>query len=653
MAFVWMLLCWSLSESSCLAAKGKDYKFGKVSIEELTQNTCPIDSTADAMILYHDTRTYMTARAEVLLVTEYKTRIKVLTEEGKDEANISIRTYNNRISGKSDKLSGLSASVYNLENGQVVTTKMDKSYVSEEQVSDYYSVTKIALPNVKVGSVIEYKYTLTSYRYSLLPTWYAQRPQPVLQCHCDVSIPEYFEFRQNMVGGCNIQFEEESQPGTFLGMQVPSRVYKYDASNLPGIKNEKFVYAANYYVGSVRYELSGVTIPGQLYKSFATSWDDVRHQVLDYSHFASYLHLSNPFKEDMSDIIASGEKTIVKAQKIYHLLKEKVTWDESYTFLGSQPKNAVKEGKGSNAQLNFLLMSMMRDAGIRCTPLMIKFRDNGPLPLTHATLDELNTFVVAFCDEDKEIYFLDGSADFGGINVLPAEILGEGILLEPAQVSGQTGVYRLSDLGGSSQVITSQCSIDPAGVLTVSRCSQYYGMAAQEYRRALHNAAGDSTSIIQDFEQKNSAEVKAFRYNDRKAIETMSYTVGCDVVGDEIYVNALCVPEEHTNYFTAETRQLPVMFPFLQTGKAISNIMVPDGYEVVSLPEPTVIYAFDGTLAAMLECKQQGNVVQTTYQFAINSVILPINAYPEVKDFWKKLIDMNNQMIVLKKTANQ
>lgn len=653
MAFVWMLLCWSLSESTCLAAKGKEYKYGKVSVEELTQNTCPIDSTADAMILYHDTKTYMTARTDLLLITEYKTRIKVLTEEGKDEANISIRIYNNRGSGKSDRLSGLSASVYNLENGQVVTTKMDKSYVSEERVSDYYTVTKVALPNVKVGSVIEYKYTLTSDRYYLLPTWYAQRPEPVLQCHCDVTIPEYFGFSQNMVGGCNIQFEEDYDTSNFLGQQISSKVYKYDAVNLPGVKREKLVYATNYYVGSVRYELSSLTIPGQVYKNFSTSWDDVRKQVLSDSHFSSYLHLSNPFKEEMSDIIASGEKVIVKAQKIYGLLKEKVKWDESYTFLGSQPKTAVKEGKGSNAQLNFLLMSMLRDADIRCTPLMIKFRDKGPLPLTHATSEELNTFVVAFCDENRELFFLDGSADFGGINVLPTNLLGEGVLLEPAQVSGQMGTYRLSDLGGASQVITSQATIDPSGKLSVTRRTQFLGMMAQEYRKALHNAAGDTTSIIQDFEQKNGAEVHALRFNDRKVIETMVYTVGCDVVGDEIYVNAMCVPEEHTNHFTAETRQLPVMFPFLQSEKVTSQIMIPAGYEVASLPEQTVIQTSDGSLAAILDCKQQGEGILTSYQFEISATVLPVNVYAEVQDFWKKLIDMNSQMIVFKKTANQ
>lgn len=651
--FAWMILCWSLSESTCIAAKGKDYKFGKVSIEELTQNTCPIDSTADAMILYHDTRTYMTARTDLKLITEYKTRIKVLTEEGKDEANISIRTYNSSKSNKADILTGLSAAVYNLENGQVVTTKMDKSYVSEERVSDYYIVTRIALPNVKAGSVIEYKYTLTSDRYYLLPTWYAQRPEPVLQCHCDVSIPEYFVFNQSMVGGCDIQYGEDYKSIDFLGQLISSKVYNYDAVNLPGVKKEKHVYAPDYYVGSVRYELSSFSVPGTVYKNFASNWDDVRKQVLDDTHFSSYLHLSNPFKEEMSDIIASGEKTVVKAQKIYDLLKTKVKWDEIYTFIGNQPKTAVKEGKGSNVQLNFLLMAMMRDAGIRCTPLMIKFRDKGPLPPSHATADELNTFVVAFCDENRELFFLDGSADFGGINVLPTQLLGEGVLLEPAQVSGQIGTYRLSDLGGAGQVISSQCTIDPSGKLTVSRRTQMRGMMAQEYREALHTAAGDTASFIENFEKKNSAEVTAFRFNDRKATENMIFTVGCDVVGDEIYVNAMGVPEEHTNYFTAETRQLPVMFPFMQTEKSTCQITIPNGYEVASLPEQTFIRTSDGALAAMLECKQQGDVIQTVYQFEINAVVLPVNVYAEVKDFWKKLIDMNNQMIVFKKTANQ
>lgn len=647
-AFILAVLGLGFMDSALAAAK--DYKFGKVSVEELEQTVCPFDSAADAMYIYHSTSTYMTTQTDLILVTEYKSRIKVLTEEGKDEANIVITYYNNRSNGNPDRISNLSATVYNLEDGKVVATKMDKSYISEEQISDNYCTMKIALPNVKVGSVIEYRFNHSTHRYYQIPTWHAQRSLPVLQCHWDVSLPEYFEFNKSMAGGCEIHFKEELVNVSILGANVPAKRQIYDATNLAGVKNEKFVYGADNYVGSVNYELRSLIIPGHLYKHFSSTWDDVRQQVRGIDLFSTHMRASNPFKEEMSQLIVPEEKVLVKAQKLFNLLKEKVKWDETYAFSGNSPRSAVKDGKGSNAQLNFLLMAMMRDAGISCTPLMLKFRNNGPLPITHPTIDELNTFVVAFCDEEKNIFFLDGSADFGGVNVLPSKLLGEGILLDPAVVSGQIGSYRLSDLGGSAQIVTNQCIIEPAGKLRVSRRVQYRGMAAQDYRRSFHEAAGDTASFLADFEKNRGVEVNSFRFRERNMQENLSYTVECDLAGDELYVNALVTPEEHNNPFTAKTRQLPIMFPYLQTIKVTSIFVLPDNYEVVSLPEPMGIQTSDGNISAMLTCTDKGNgSIQTEYVFDVSTSLVPVVMYGELKEFWKKLIDMNNQTIVLKK----
>lgn len=627
-----------------------NYKYGKVTVAELEQTVCPFDSTADAMYIYHGMSARMNTNSnEILLQVDYKRRIKVLTEEGKEEADIKISYYHDpNNASTADNITGLTATVYNLENGKVVSTKFEKSYVSEEQTSDYIRTTKVALPNVKVGSVIEYKYTLNSQRYYYIPTWLAQRALPVMQCHCDVSIPEYFLFNQSMSGGCNIRHKEEEYPSNFFGRQVNTKSQSFDAENLPGVKNEKFVYGIDAYVGSVNFELRSIEIPGQYYKDFSKSWANVREQLLGDSDFARFSRIDNPFKEEMG-AIAADTKTLAKAQKIYSLLKQKVKWNEYYSLVGKNPKNAVKEGQGSNAQLNFLLMSMFRDAGIRCTPLLVKYRTNGPLPLTRATIDELNTFVVAFCDEEKNLFFIDGSADFGGINVLPTKLLGEGILLEPQNVAGQIGTYRLSEIGGASQSITNVVKVDASGKISGSRRSTLRGFCAQDYKQSLHNAAGDTTAFLKRIEDSYGIKVNTFRFNDLKNIETLAFTADCDVAGDEIYVNALGVQEEHNNPFTAETRQLPIMFPYPQTIQITASIMIPEGYEVASIPEETGIQTSDRKLGAMLKTKADERMVITNYTLEVNAPLEPIGMYQEIREFWKKLIEMNSQMIVFKK----
>ena len=64
---------------------------------------------------------------------------------------------------------------------------------------------------------------------------------------------------------------------------------------------------------------------------------------------------------------------------------------------------AIKEGKGSNADLNFVLINMLEDAGVQAFPVVMSSRDNGRLPYTHPSIKALNTFVVGFMANDTTI----------------------------------------------------------------------------------------------------------------------------------------------------------------------------------------------------------------------------------------------------------
>lgn len=73
----------------------------------------------------------------------------------------------------------------------------------------------------------------------------------------------------------------------------------------------------------------------------------------------------NPFSEE---VVALGidklEKVEQKVSALYIFLKSKVKWNESYELFGGNIKKVIQEGSGNNADLNFILMSMMRDANL-------------------------------------------------------------------------------------------------------------------------------------------------------------------------------------------------------------------------------------------------------------------------------------------------
>lgn len=131
------------------------YKFGEVSMEEMEMKTYPNDSSVNAVVLYEDGYTNFDYEDGFILSKELKERIKILKQEGVDLATVTT-TY--RVEGSDkERILDIEACAYNFEHGKIVTSKLDKKFIFEEKLSDNVYQVKFAIPNVKVGTVFEYK----------------------------------------------------------------------------------------------------------------------------------------------------------------------------------------------------------------------------------------------------------------------------------------------------------------------------------------------------------------------------------------------------------------------------------------------------------------------------------------------------------------
>ena len=119
----------------------QNYKFGKVSEEELLQKEHPADPTADAAVLYRETKTEFqyTQDAGWYMVTDYFERVKIYTKEGFDRANATIDLYKG---DGQDKLLGLRGNTYYIgAEGKIEEVKLKNDGIFEEETSKYLSQT--------------------------------------------------------------------------------------------------------------------------------------------------------------------------------------------------------------------------------------------------------------------------------------------------------------------------------------------------------------------------------------------------------------------------------------------------------------------------------------------------------------------------------
>lgn len=139
----------------------QEMKFGDVTKEELLETKCPIDSSANAMVLYKYRNTYFNLSINGgELVTEIYQKIKIYNKDGFDNATRQLRIYESK--GTREVVSKMKAVTYNLEDGKIIETKLEKDQIFENEQSLNITEVKFTMPKVKEGSVIEFKYRLTS-----------------------------------------------------------------------------------------------------------------------------------------------------------------------------------------------------------------------------------------------------------------------------------------------------------------------------------------------------------------------------------------------------------------------------------------------------------------------------------------------------------
>ncbi|WP_071145555.1 DUF3857 domain-containing protein [Bacteroides ihuae] len=638
-------------------------KFGKVTNDEVSMSTYDQDSTANAVVLYKKGRTYYDyLNNDFKIYYTIEEKIKILKSDGTSFANITIPYYENSRNTSKESITDIDAYSYNMENGKVVKTKMKKDYIFKERINDKYMQVKFSIPAVKAGTVIEYKYKMTSDFYYELKDWAMQEEIPVVYNDYDITIPEYFKFNLETRGGEKIETKDESSPVTFTVrgnnsqqmemVHATARNLTFTGKNLPALKADSYIWCADDYKSMINFELLGIDFPGSIYHSFTSSWEKIDELLLKDEDFGDLLKLKNPFREEMKALPLSEMTTDQKIAAIFHFLKQKIAWNENYYLYGKSISKVVKSGSGSNADINFILMSMLRDADISSVPVVLSCRNRGILPYTHPSIQKLNTFVVGIQNTDSTKVFLDGSVSNGYINVLPPILMVDRARIVTSEKSGEKWCS-LNHAGEGLVRSLVSASIAEDGTIKGERTTVYGGQYAATFR-AKFKAAKDSANFISNMESEDAFKVLDYQQQGKEEFgpqikEKITFTKQASVSDDHIYVNPMVFQHISKNPYIQESRKLPVEMSYPYTLRVSNSLKIPEGYEVEELPKQVLVSLEDGGGTCRYMVSVIENTILMTYLFSMDRTLFAPNEYPNLKTFWGTVADKNNEMIVLKK----
>ncbi|WP_397447717.1 transglutaminase domain-containing protein [Polaribacter sp. R77954] len=637
----------------------QSYKFGEISKKELEENFYPQDSGAAAVYLYKKRTTYMRLNVlETNCYTDVHERIKIYNKDGLDEANRIINYYNlnSRIE---ESVSAIKGATYYLENDQIKSIELSKTNIFKDKLNNYLNSIKIAFPKVKAGAIIEIKYRIRSQNISYIRPFEFQYAIPIKKIEYSFEAPEYFDYNKISKGyyAPPLQASKKVRDLLYnydLNINYNINVFSFKDDNIPAIKNDE-LYTKNIddYRGAIRFDLklkSGKKIPGVLKKDY-TTWNDIGTIISKSNNFSNQINKSSYYKKDLEILVSKAKTDEAKITAIFQFVKNRIKWnsyDDIYAEHGV--KKAYKERVGNVADINFVLISMLRSAGLNANPILVSTKKNGyPIFPSRFSFN----YVICKVDLEGKRILLDATDQYNSINLISSRILNwRGRVVEK---DGSSYWEELTPDNYALESNTLFVKIDAKNTLVKGKIrTKYENLKALNFRKTKNHI--NNNMLISDYETKNNIEIESFSLQNQLAANLPIYST-IDLTGynfiekikGKLYIEPLLFLKTKVNPFKADKRVYPVEFDAPWTKINRVSLEIPKGYTLEKMPSALKIALPNNLGFFTYEVTQFGNKIKVLSSLQINNTMISVDNYIFLKDFYNQLVQKESEKMILKK----
>lgn len=632
----------------CLQASAQEFKLGKVSMAELEQKVHPADTSAPAAILFKNGKSYFEISGDHwMLVNEVQARIKIYKKEGYEHANEEVGYYTG---GRNLKVYFDDAYTYNLVGGKIEKTKLKSDGEFEEKINDNVSVKKIVMPNVKVGSVIEYRYVIKTPYFHTIPDWHFQYEIPANNVKYEITLPSCFLYNRYLQGYIDVK-QAPLANKTSLSHSYTETISVFTAKDVKALKAESYVNNIRNYLSILKHELATVQYAGQIPEYYSQDWASMTKKIYENSDFGKQINARSYFEDDMKALLPAGLTGEQKISRIFTYVKQRMNWNKEDGFLTEKGvSKAYKDKVGNVADINLMLTAMLRYAGLDANPVLVSTRSNGVAlyPSLYAY-----DYVIAAVKTDKDYVLLDATSKYSLPDIIPVRCLNwEGRMIKE---NGTAQIIDLMPKMMSRETINVAATIGADGKITGRVVDQYTEQNALSFREVYTDINRDS--YIERLEKHfKGLQVNEYAVSNEKDITkpviedfTFEHNNLVDIIGDKMYLNPMFFYTRTINPFKEEKREYPIDFTFPQQDRYAFIITVPEGYAVESLPKPISLTMEENIGFFKYNIASNGNQIHLNVQYAINYANVSQAYYETIREFFKKMVEKQTEKVVLKK----
>ena len=599
----------------------------------------------------------------------YYVRLKVLTEGGKDYANVELPF----LSGGGNAIDSIAARTIQPDGSIVLFTGKPYDKLIEKSQGSEVKAKVFTLPAVQVGSILEYRYKIRyDDQYVQSPDWYIQSELYTMAAHYNwkptssmvttnddrgetVSsiawtplLPPGVAVKQTaIIGASQRQFGANEGGGTQLDLVVHDIAPLPHESDMPPMNS--LSYRVLFYYTS--------------YKTTAEYWTrEGKRWAKDRDKF---IGPGSAVKGTVKELVAAGDTDEQKLKKIYDavMLLENTNYSRSRGVqeekaAGLKPvantDDVLIRKRGTDDQLTQLFVAMVRAAGMKAYLMAVTNRSQRLFLPSYLSMYQLDDYIAIVPVNGKDLFFDPGEryCTFehlawqhtltGGLRETET---GTALVSTPSELLSASTTKRVGDL-----------KLDDQGVASGSVTLTYTGAPALVWRqRALR---GDDTSLNGELRRHLEDELPGgtdVRVTDVANLADpdkpliIKYEVKGAVgsaTGKRLLLPGSLFEVNARPKFTEPKRELAVDMHFPEVVQDAVRYSYPASLTVESSPAGD-LGKMANVAAYSFSDKPVGNTITLYRNLTIGKTYFLPEEYPELRAFYGKLDAKQGESLVL------
>ena len=630
-------------------------------LKNLKTQKYSIDTEASAVILYENIYTHIIGSNGIYNKKETVHKIiKILKADAVSLGDIHI-VYAQDIRTST---SSFKATTYNLDGDKVVESVVAKDDQLKKKLVDDEVVMSFSMPAVKQGSIIEYSYEIVSYFDMNTIHWQIEGDYPKLESEFSVTFPKSVQFTtisHSPFKSKTFQVEEEAEKSAdsfcFVArMYETSQKALWLRRNIRGVKEESYVVNRPNQLERLEMQITGIRGNVGMLDRY-NSWDFLNKEL--WEGFGGMKETLNgarsAFKKDVDSLVGREMDAVEKTTVLYKYLRWRLKDEDNNSFGRYDLKNTYILRRGTPNDMNLTLVAMLRYAGVNAAPILLSTTNHISSIKNLPVLDRIS-FIACAVTVDSNLILLDVSDKNNPVGALApyfyngySWILGDkgsGVYLTPDMLTEKMVIsVKISDFGDSTAHME---IIQKLGMIASAQKRKEWALDQDKAKKKFT----EFKKMLPDDVTVTECTIDNENNPDANLIIREKCTLSFDKNTTNFYLPSNLIKFFESNPFKEAKRQLIIEFPYTFDYSYHLNIELPKNTAPETVTDPVMLDFDNGGMSykKTISHLPDMNMITVNTVLNVNNTAYNTDKYSGIKDFFQKIVDDNNQMIVLKKT---